>query len=137
MAASKLNYFGLFLAIGIIIIAIIIGTLVYSTRENFSNDKKLVYLYMTGCGACRNFEPEWTKIEQKINSNFELYQYKAEKYDLNKDDTGKKYAEQYNITYAPAILFLSSSKLLGTYNEGDRSASLIINWACKLNGEGK
>jgi hypothetical protein len=136
----KTSYFNFYLVIGILAVAIIVGTLVGSSynREFFGDDKKLVYLYMENCSACKGFNSTWTEIETKVRLNKDLYKFSVEKHDLLESETGKKYANDFNITYAPAILFLSSSKLMGTYPADEqRTTDGIIKWACKTNSMGK
>ena len=66
-SSSGIDNTRLFVILGILAFAIIIGTIVGSSyREKFSNEKTLVYIYMDECQHCKNFEPIWDKIVKKV-----------------------------------------------------------------------
>ena len=130
---STSNNTQLYIILGILAFAIIIGTILgtsYGSRELFANSKRLVYLYMKNCPHCVAFNDEWNTIENTIKTNPSKYDFTIEKYDLESEN-GKKYASENKIDYAPAILFVS---LKTTEFDGNtRRANDILDWASKQN----
>jgi len=120
----------LFIVIGIFLFAIIIGTVLgssYNSKENFEgSNNKLVYLYMDGCGHCVSFNTVWENIKSKVEGNPSKYNFTLEKNNLN-SGTGKEYAEKYQISYAPAILFLKGTTK--TEFNGSRTVDEVLSWA--------
>jgi len=114
----------LFIIIGILAFAIIVGTIVRSSyRERFTNpSKELIYFYMESCGYCKDFTPIWDQMD---NNNKDTFTFN--KYDLNKDE-GKKLGDKYNITAAPTIMILPDEKIY----DGERNERDIIAWAKSL-----
>lgn len=128
----------LFIVIGIFVFAIIIGTIIgssYNSRERFTDSSppppanKLVYLYMDGCGHCSDFNSTWENIKNKVEGNPGTYNFTVEKYNLG-NGKGSEYAKQFQISYAPAILFIkaSSSSTKNEYN-GSRTVDEVLKWA--------
>jgi len=128
----------LFIVIGIFVFAIIIGTIIgssYNSRERFTDssptnsNNKLVYLYMDGCGHCADFNTTWENIKNKVEGNPGTYNFTVEKYNLG-NGKGSEYAKQFQISYAPAILFIkaSSSSTKNEYN-GSRTVDEVLKWA--------
>lgn len=125
----------LFIVIGIFIFAIIVGTIIgssYNSKERFINQNspnKLVYLYMDGCGHCADFNTTWENIKNKVDGNSGTYNFTVEKYDLG-NGKGSEYAKQFQISYAPAILFIKGSSP-NTKNEfnGSRTVDKVLKWA--------
>lgn len=123
----------LFIVIGIFITAIIVGTIIgssYNSKERFTDSQnKLVYLYMDGCGHCAEFNTTWENIKNKVAGNPKTYNFTVEKYDLG-NGKGSDYAKQFQISYAPAILFIKGSNPT-TKNEynGSRTVDDVLKWA--------
>jgi len=123
----------LFIILGILAFAIIIGTIIgssYKSRELFTNSKRLVYLYMKNCPHCVAFNDEWASIEDTVSANPAKYDFTVEKYDLSSDE-GKKYATENKIDYAPAILFISLKTT--EFDGNSRKAADVLEWATKQN----
>lgn len=117
----------IYVIIAVFLFAIITGTIVYSSyrNEKFTNpESKLVYLYMSGCVHCKDFDNEWVKIEDD-NENKEKYNIKVDKLDLN--EKGKSIAADNKINYAPAIILLKSDGTNIIY-EGKRTKDEIYKW---------
>jgi hypothetical protein len=123
----------LYIVIGIFVTAIIIGTIIgssYNSKERFANPpNKLVYLYMDGCGHCAEFNTTWENIKSKVEGKAGTYNFTVEKYDLG-NGKGSDYAKQFQISYAPAILFIKGSNP-NTKNEynGSRTVDDVLKWA--------
>lgn len=116
----------LFVVIGILAIAIILGSIFGSKyMEKFTTEKTLVYFYMNNCPFCNDFESEWTKIENIVESKAEsIYSsLKLQKINLQSSE-GKDYKE---ISGAPTIMLLPSR----TIYDGKREASAILDWAVR------
>lgn len=125
MARSKvMNNTRLYVVLGILAFAIIIGTIIGSGyRERFTNNKIIAYFYMNGCTHCKNFEPIWDEI-----TNTKIEGITFVKYNLDdKYDETTTYSSKYNITSAPTIMNLNTNKIY----EGERTASKVIEWAKK------
>jgi len=137
----KTNNFNLYLVIGILAFAIIVGTLVGSSynREFFADgnekykDNKLIYLYMKSCPACQGFNSIWSEIEGRVSKKSDHYKFITVKYDLMEEELGKKYATDLGINYAPAIIFYSGGQFKGVFSNCERNADKILEWAKKLN----
>ena len=116
----------LFVVIGILAIAIILGSIFGSKyMEKFTTEKTLVYFYMNNCPFCNDFESEWTKIENIVESKAEsIYSsLKLQKINLQSSE-GKDYKE---ISGAPTIMLLPSRNIY----DGKREASAILDWAVR------
>ncbi len=127
-----------YVILGLLLFIIIIGSILVSAyvsrRELFTNETKgkLIYLYMTNCGHCKEFSKVWDEIKAEVDSN-KTYKFTAEKYELDKDDKGKEYAEKNSINYAPAILFENSKGVVKIYDGNqERTKDKILNWANTL-----
>jgi len=126
-----------YVILGLLLFIIIIGSILVSAyvsrRELFTNESKgkLIYLYMTNCGHCKEFSKVWDEITAEISSNKE-YKFTAEKYELD-DAKGKEYATKNKINYAPAILFENSKGVVNIYDGNDeRTKDKILTWAKSL-----
>jgi hypothetical protein len=131
-SSSKTSNMRLYVIIGILAFAIIVGTIIgssYNNRELFTNHKKLIYLYMDNCPHCVSFTKEWVKIETAVTENPSKYDFTLQKHNLTSEE-GKKYATDNKIDYAPAILFVSSSKTT-EFNGNSRTSADVLTWASK------
>jgi glutaredoxin len=128
-----------YVILGLLLFIIIIGSILISAymsrRELFTNAEepkgKLIYLYMTTCGHCKEFSKTWDEITNTVNTNKD-YKFTTEKYELDKDDKGKEYAEKNKINYAPAILFENSKGVVTIFGENERTQTKILEWAKTL-----
>ena len=125
-----------FVVMGILIFAIIVGTIVrssYKSNEGFTGtetqiipqpNKTLIYLYMETCGFCNEFNKIWNEIadDAKATNTF-----KTAKYDLNKTEEGKKLAIENKIDYAPALVLQEGDKTY-VYDKNTRDKGLILSW---------
>ena len=77
MVKKSGNNTRLYIVLGIIALAIIIGTVVGSSyRERFTNpSKEIVYLYMETCGHCKNFTPIWEQMAENNKDKFTFNKY--------------------------------------------------------------
>jgi hypothetical protein len=126
----------LFILLGILAFAIIIGTIIgssYNKTERFGNNNKLVYLYMDGCGHCSEFNIHWSNIKSTIDNNKDRYPFLAEKYNLNDGSLGSTYSKTYDIQYAPAILFIKDGVTSKNEYNGSRTVNAVLEWAEKQN----
>jgi thiol-disulfide isomerase/thioredoxin len=124
----------LYILLGILAFAIIIGTIVgssYKSTERFSNaDPKysLIFLSMSGCHHCEDFKPVWDELMQEVKSN-KTYNFTAEEtIDLN-SDKGSTIAKTKNITYAPAILLKENASNKTIEYDGKREINSILEFA--------
>lgn len=120
-SSSGIDNTRLFVILGILAFAIIIGTIVGSSyKEKFTNQKTLVYIYMDNCPHCQNFEPIWNKIVNKVKEDKTYSNLTTKKLNINND-------EIKDVNSAPTIMILPSKK---TYEE-TRDVDKILNWAIK------
>jgi thiol-disulfide isomerase/thioredoxin len=118
-SSSGVDNTRLFVILGILAFAIIIGTIVGSSyKEKFTNKKTLVYIYMDNCPHCKNFEPIWDKIVNKIKEDKTYSNLTTKKLDINND-------EIKDVKSAPTIMILPSKK---TYEDA-RDVNKILDWA--------
>jgi len=128
-----------YVILGLLLFIIIIGSILVSAyvsrRELFTNASetkgKLIYLYMTKCGHCNEFNKVWDEIKAEIDKD-NTYKFTAEKYELD-ENKGKEYAEKHKINYAPAILFENSKGVVNIYDGNkERTKADILKWANSL-----
>ena len=100
-----------------VLIAIIIGlgfliNAFSNNREyygNVSNNNKLVYYYMNGCGHCEKFTPKWNNFVSNNGSNYDCVFEKIEANNAPSDIKGY-----------PTIVLIKSNNEKKTF-EGDRT----------------
>lgn len=131
----KNNNYALYIFIFILVVLLITFLFMITTnmKETFSNDKKLIYLYLDNCAYCNEFNTQWNEIVAKVNADRTTYDFTVEKHKLDEPNgIGARYAKDYNIAYAPAILFISSK--VAEYNDStNRTSSRVLDWAVKQN----
>lgn len=112
----------LYIVLGILAIAIILGSILGSKyMEKFTSQKTLIYFYMTNCPHCINFESEWTRIQDIIKTESKYSGLNVKKLNIQTDDEAKEYKD---VNGAPTIMLLPSKKI---YN-GEREAYKILDW---------
>ena len=86
-----------------VIIIIIRFIFMYSGSgvENFGNPSSCTYYYMTNCGHCKTFTPEWDKFVQ--NYTGKIVFKKVEMNQAGKD------IEKYNIKGFPTVLIMDEA----------------------------
>ena len=84
-----------------------------SNFENFGNPSSCTYYYMTNCGHCKTFTPEWDKFVKTYTGPVTLKKVEASE---AADDLKK-----YNIQGFPTVLFLDDAGNSKTY-EGPRTS---------------
>lgn len=84
-----------------------------SMFETFGNPASCTYYYMTNCGHCKQFTPEWDKFVQNYRGDV-----KMRKVEMNEagDDL-----EKYNIKGFPTVLIMDESGETKEY-DGPRTA---------------
>lgn len=127
----------LYIILGIIAFAIIVGVLIGSSyREKFTNDIMLTYIYWDGCGHCVNFDPIWKEMSN--NSDYRST-ITFNKYEQNDEDpiTKVKYTKIFS-PYADGSPISSFPTIILTYQgfkneyKGDRNKRDIITWVNTL-----
>jgi hypothetical protein len=124
----------LYTIIGLLVFFVVFSFfMTFNFKELFTNDKKLIYLYLDDCRYCEAFNVQWNEIVNQVNANRSTYDFTVEKYKLDEPNgIGARYAKDYNIGYAPAIIFVSSK--VAEYNDSTRrNSSDILAWANKQN----
>jgi thiol-disulfide isomerase/thioredoxin len=90
-----------------IVILYFVGVMYYiffrnsSIMESFGNPTSCTYYYMTNCGHCKTFTPEWDKFVQNYTGNI-----KFKKVEMNQ--AGKD-IEKYNIKGFPTVLIMDDA----------------------------
>lgn len=90
-----------------IIVLYFVGVIYYiffrnsSIMESFGNPTSCTYYYMTNCGHCKTFTPEWDKFVQNYTGNI-----KFKKVEMNQ--AGKD-IEKYNIKGFPTVLIMDDA----------------------------
>jgi len=123
----------LYIILGILAFAIIIGTIASSsTIEMFATKKQIVYLYSDKCQHCASFEPVWKNMsKKKVNTG--LFNFTKLHID---NGSGAELAKKYGITSVPTIMRLpipmgtKKADIIKKYvYSGDRTEEKIITWA--------
>ena len=84
-----------------IIVLYFVGVIYYiffrnsSIMESFGNPTSCTYYYMTNCGHCKTFTPEWDKFVQNYTGNIEF-----KKVEMNQAGND---IEKYNIKGFPIV----------------------------------
>lgn len=131
----------LFIILGIIAFAIIIGTLIGSSfREKFTDDSGpnrvgLIFLSHPSCGHCIGFQSTW-KDMMSNNKNINFF-----KYDINdkiSDNSNTTYGDKYSailgqkIDGVPTIILVYNENNENKYrlypSTNERSEKEIISW---------
>ena len=98
-----------------VIIIIIRFIFMYSGSgvENFGNPSSCTYYYMTNCGHCKTFTPEWDEFVKTYTGPVTLKKIEASE--------ARDALEKYNIQGFPTVLFLDDVGNSKTY-EGPRTS---------------
>lgn len=125
--SKTLDFFkknGLFILIGILLIAAIIISIILFTKpvETFTSNKKLELFYMEQCPHCVEFHPVWDKLVDEIKSK--NINVGTAKYEVSSTE-GKPRADAFKITSAPTILLTENDKIIKEYS-GKRDVPSIL-----------
>jgi thiol-disulfide isomerase/thioredoxin len=113
-----------------IVILYFIGVIYYiffrnsSIMENFGNPVSCTYYYMTNCGHCKTFTPEWDKFVQTYTGN----DIKFKKVEMNQ--AGKD-IEKYNIKGFPTVLIMDEAGETKEY-DGPRTSDGLKKYFEKM-----
>jgi len=105
----------------ILILVIIFYVIFYipSKKENFGNPSSCTYYYMTNCGHCKRFTPEWDKFVASYNGPV-----KMRKVEMNEAGSD---LEKYNIKGFPTVLLIDEQGETKEYN-GPRTSDGLNNF---------
>lgn len=128
----------LYIILGILTFAIIVGVLVGSQyREKFTDNESyttstssigLLYFYSDNCGYCADFDNTWKKLAKNSNYNKALSFMKLNIEDKDKT-TGETYGDLYKIPYYPYIMLVKTDVDKYVFNSNtERSEENIIKW---------
>lgn len=108
--------------VAIIMIALVIIFFTMNPIEKFGNStKSLEYFYMPSCPHCKDFNPVWEELKNKVSK--QGIDIKMEKYDIV--GSGEERAKKFDVSSAPTILLTDGDKLLKEYN-GNRNVDSIL-----------
>ena len=105
-----------------IVVLYFVGVIYYiffrntSIMENFGNPTSCTYYYMTNCGHCKTFTPEWDKFVQ--NYTGKIVFKKVEMNQAGKD------IEKYNIKGFPTVLIMDEAGETKEY-DGPRTSDAL------------
>lgn len=105
-----------------IIVLYFVGVIYYiffrnsSIMESFGNPTSCTYYYMTNCGHCKTFTPEWDKFVQNYTGNIEF-----KKVEMNQAGND---IEKYNIKGFPTVLIMDDAGETKEYDGPRTSAGL-------------
>ena len=104
-----------------ICLAVLLYIFIYNpySKETFGNPTSCTYYYMTNCGHCKNFTPEWDKFAQSYNGSIKLR--KVEMNDAGSD------LDKYNIKGFPTVLFIDEQNSTKEY-DGPRTYDGLNNF---------
>jgi thiol-disulfide isomerase/thioredoxin len=92
-------------------------------KENFGNPSSCTYYYMTNCGHCKRFTPEWDSFAQSYNGPIKLKK-------LEMNDAGSD-LEKYNIKGFPTVLLVDEQGETKEY-DGPRTSDGLNNFFLSL-----
>lgn len=90
-----------------IVVLYFVGVIYYiffrntSIMENFGNPTSCTYYYMTNCGHCKTFTPEWDKFVQNYTGKIVF-----KKVEMNQAGND---IEKYNIKGFPTVLIMDEA----------------------------
>ena len=126
----------LYIILGILAFAIIVGTIAASSNiEMFATKKEIVYLFSDTCQHCASFEPVWQKMSK--NKGYRaVFNFKKLNINTKGSGGGADLANKYGIASVPTIMKLpipmgttkANVKKRYVYG-GERTEQKIINWA--------
>ena len=94
-----------------------------NSKENFGNPSSCTYYYMTNCGHCKRFTPEWDSFAQSYNGPIKLKK-------LEMNDAGSD-LEKYNIKGFPTVLLVDEQGETKEY-DGPRTSDGLNNFFLSL-----
>ena len=96
--------------------------------EGFETKPTLEYYYMDSCGFCNSFNPEWKKLNVRVQQeklNVVLHKINMK----SKEENDKKKVDKNKVNAAPTIILQKGSESL-EYT-GDRTVDAIIEFLKK------
>ena len=105
----------------ILILAVIFYIIFYtrSSKENFGNPSSCTYYYMTNCGHCKRFTPEWDQFVASYNGPVRM-----RKVEMNQAGSD---LEKYNIKGFPTVLIIDEQGETKEY-DGPRTSDGLNNF---------
>jgi thiol-disulfide isomerase/thioredoxin len=134
LKSSKVKICGI--PLGIVFAVVAVSYYVYMNKraEHFTSDRKIrVYNFnTTWCGWSKNFQPEWDKFTDMMNSKVnDAYDIKDIKCDnIENDPKLKALAKQYKVMGYPHIA-INIDDNISTY-KGERKAQDLYDYVQKL-----
>jgi thiol-disulfide isomerase/thioredoxin len=89
--------------------------------ERFESGHKLVFLYMTGCGWCDRFKPEWAEFQRKYGADLATRGVAIAQFE--RADAGAAPFKESVKGYPTLLLIVGGSKVV-TF-EGERTADTL------------
>lgn len=126
---SKGNNTRLFIVLGIVVFAIIIGLFIgNSFNEKFTNNNpnnKIIYFFsMNGCHYCEKFQSTWDDLVNYYKGNNSVTLIKK---DINdKDNDGVKFGDKFDIKGAPTIMKVVNNN--PTVYDDERDFNKLKSW---------
>lgn len=140
-ASNNNSNMRLYIILGILAFAIIVGVLVGSQyKEKFTNDLipmtttptsssiALYYFYSETCGYCSDFDKTWKNLANN-NKYYNALSFMKFDVDDNEKTTGKKYGDLYNVPYYPYIMLVKTEIDKYVFDpKTERTEKNIIKW---------
>ena len=95
-------------------------------QSNQQSKYKLYFYYMDGCGFCKEFKPEWEKLNQVV-SNSQNLKNQLELVDINCRLNGQR-CNSDNIGGYPMIILKKPNGTKATYNAYPRTAESVLQF---------
>jgi len=105
----------------LIVVAVLIHMMFFRQTyvENFGNPASCTYYYMTNCGHCKSFTPEWDAFVAKYKGPV-----KMKKVEMN--DAGSD-LQKYKIDGFPTVLIIDENGDTETY-DGPRTTDGLMSY---------
>ena len=114
---NKLHIFAKIMILIVIVVLIHFMFFRQTQMENFGNPTSCTYYYMTNCGHCKTFTPQWDAFVKAYNGPVKL-----KKVEMN--DAGND-LKKYNINGFPTVLIIDENGETQTY-DGPRTESGLM-----------
>lgn len=127
-ASNGKGYKWLFFALVVVLLVVFLVAFLRARREGFENGTAtLMYFFMPECGHCKKFNPEWEKLQAKVDTDRAPVR-------LNKidgtQDVNKEVVNQYNVRGFPTLILEKGNK--PHLYDGERTADAVYSWMMKI-----
>lgn len=104
---------------------------VYLTKDAFTEEPGILFVWATWCGHCVAFKPTFETIANKLSTAKDTFQFVALESTEFDSEKGQKLSDAMKITGYPTLLWCMNNKIIGQYS-GARTEKDILNNICDM-----